>query len=175
MVLRAVLFVLMAGFTGSVFGQTLGGISGEVRDPSGAATPSARVSATNTETNVVRETLTNTDGIYTFPSLIPGTYTVKVEASGFQVMVRSNIELQVQHAHGPEEQPHRNADGRQTPPDTLPARGGMAEAAAEVKGRHGETEGHHHTLHQRSRLAHRHRHAIAQPVGEGGGAAVSEV
>src|SRR5262249_6239053 len=43
-----------------------------------------------------RETTTNEVGLYTFPSLVPGMYSVKVEASGFQPMQRNNIELQVQ-------------------------------------------------------------------------------
>src|SRR5690242_10494710 len=90
------LMVLSVGLSGSIWSQTLGSIVGEIKDPSGAVAPNVKVTAINTETNVSRETLTNTAGIYTFPALVPGTYTVKVEAPGFQLMQRSNIELQVQ-------------------------------------------------------------------------------
>ena len=90
------LMVLSVGLSGSIWSQTLGSIVGEIKDPSGAVAPNVKVTAINTETNVSRETLTNTAGIYTFPALIPGNYTIKVEASGFQLMRRSNIELQVQ-------------------------------------------------------------------------------
>src|ERR1041385_4016174 len=90
------LMVLSVGLAGSIWSQTLGSIVGEIKDPSGAVAPNVKVTAINTETNVSRETLTNTAGIYTFPALIPGNYTIKVEASGFQLMRRSNIELQVQ-------------------------------------------------------------------------------
>ena len=76
--------------------QTFGEITGEVRDPSGALAPNAFVTTTNTATNAVRSTRTNEVGIYSFPALNPGTYQVKVEASGFQSMTRSNVELQVQ-------------------------------------------------------------------------------
>src|SRR5690242_9435162 len=90
------LMVLSVGLSGSIWSQTLGSIVGEIKDPSGAVAPNVKVTAINTETNVSRETLTNTAGIYTFPALIPGNYTIKVEAPGFQLMRRSNIELQVQ-------------------------------------------------------------------------------
>src|SRR5215472_16929901 len=76
--------------------QTLGEITGEVKDPSGAVAPGASITATNTDTNVARTTVTNAAGVYSFPALVPGPYQVKVEAPGFQPVVRSNIELQVQ-------------------------------------------------------------------------------
>src|SRR5215467_3149849 len=90
------LFVLVFGLSGSIGAQTLGSIVGEVKDASGAVAPSVKVTAINAETSVSRETVTNTSGIYTFPALVPGNYTVKLEAPGFQLMQRSNIELQVQ-------------------------------------------------------------------------------
>src|SRR6266436_6708832 len=76
--------------------QTFGEITGEVKDQSGAVAPNASVTATNTATNAARTTRSNEAGIYSFPALLPGPYQVKVEAPGFQPMVRSNIELQVQ-------------------------------------------------------------------------------
>jgi hypothetical protein len=42
--------------------QTVGEITGEVRDPSGATTPNAAVTATNTATDVGRATTTNAAG-----------------------------------------------------------------------------------------------------------------
>src|SRR5215472_1715454 len=76
--------------------QTLGEITGEVKDPSGAVAPGASIMATNTDTNISRTTTTNTAGVYSFPALAPGPYQVKAEAPGFQPVVRTNIELQVQ-------------------------------------------------------------------------------
>src|SRR5215468_3950378 len=90
------LFVLAIGFSSSIWSQTLGSIVGEVKDGTGAVVPAVKVVAINAGTGVSRETLTNTSGIFTFPALTPGTYTVKVEAPGFQPVQRSNIELQVQ-------------------------------------------------------------------------------
>src|SRR5713226_1180436 len=76
--------------------QTFGEITGEVKDQSGAVAPNAPITAINTATNASRSTRTNEQGIYSIPALNPGTYQVKVEAPGFQPMVRNDIELQVQ-------------------------------------------------------------------------------
>src|ERR1035437_5534091 len=76
--------------------QTGGQITGEARDPSGALVPNASVTVTNTATSVARSTTTNTAGIYSFHALTPGTYVVKVAVVGFDTIVKTNIELQVQ-------------------------------------------------------------------------------
>ena len=62
-------------------------ITGTVSDPSGASVPGGNVIATNTETNVHSTTTTNSDGIYTFPFLRVGSYTISVEAKGFKKSV----------------------------------------------------------------------------------------
>ncbi len=82
--------------SGVLLAQTAAEITGEVRDPSGAVVPNASVTATNAATNVARPTTTNSAGIYSFPELTPGTYQVKVAAAGFETVVKTNIELQVQ-------------------------------------------------------------------------------
>jgi hypothetical protein len=58
--------------------------------------PEARITATNTATNAQRTALTNSAGEYAFPSLPPGSYTVKAEKTGFKTLVRSQVEIQVQ-------------------------------------------------------------------------------
>src|SRR5690242_6578828 len=78
------------------FAQTSGSITGEVKDQSGSVAPNAAVTATNSDTNVMRSTTTNAAGIYSFPDLTPGMYQVKVTAAGFTTVVKTNIELQVQ-------------------------------------------------------------------------------
>ena len=91
-----VIAALLCAVTSAVYAQTAAQITGVVTDQSGAAAPSATVTVTNTATNVERSTTTNTSGIYTFPELAPGTYQLKVIAPGFETMVKTNIELQVQ-------------------------------------------------------------------------------
>jgi protocatechuate 3,4-dioxygenase beta subunit len=77
------------------FSQTFGEITGEVKDSAGAIIVGAKVTATNTGTSASRETLTTNAGVYSFPSLQPGAYEVRVEQAGFRAAV-SRIELQVQ-------------------------------------------------------------------------------
>ena len=73
-----------------VQGQTAvtGGIEGNVTDASGASISGAAVEATNVADSVVRQTVTNADGAYRFPSLIPGTYSVTVKKAGFGTFIR---------------------------------------------------------------------------------------
>lgn len=68
-----------------VFAQRdLGIITGTVSDPQGAAVPNAKVTITEEATHVSYTIQTNDAGLYTQPTLRPGSYTVTVEASGFQ-------------------------------------------------------------------------------------------
>src|SRR5438128_7690657 len=86
---------LVLGFT---YAQTSGSITGQVTDPSGALIPAASVTVTNAGTNVTRSTETNSAGLYSFPDLPPGMYSVRVVASGFETVLKTNVELQVQQA-----------------------------------------------------------------------------
>lgn len=92
--LSVVLFLPL--FTNSVFGQTLGTVTGEVKDASGAAVAGAMITVRNIATNGIRNVTTNEDGNYNIPALVPGMYDVKAERSGFKAATRANIELQVQ-------------------------------------------------------------------------------
>jgi Carboxypeptidase regulatory-like domain/TonB dependent receptor-like, beta-barrel len=71
------------------------GLAGIVTDPAGAAVPQAKVNARNVQTNAVSEAVTNESGRYSIAFLIPGVYTVEVEANGFKRFVRENVELQI--------------------------------------------------------------------------------
>jgi hypothetical protein len=86
--------VLLSGV--SLLGQTLGEITGQVGDPSGAGVPSSVVTLTNTATNAIRQTNSNQQGLYTFPSVPPGIYNLKIEHPGFKTATSNNVEVQVQ-------------------------------------------------------------------------------
>ena len=85
--LTLIAILTLAG-SGALFAQTAvtGGIEGNVTDPSGAAVSGAAVEATNVADSVVRQTVTNADGAYRFPSLIPGTYSVTVKKTGLSLI-----------------------------------------------------------------------------------------
>src|SRR2546427_272439 len=97
--MRRTLFV---GFTwfllcAPAFAQTLGTITGEVRDSTGAVVPGATVTVVNKATNATRTTSSNEVGLFDFPALPPGPYTVKSELDGFKTAT-SDVELQVNQA-----------------------------------------------------------------------------
>jgi Carboxypeptidase regulatory-like domain len=82
-----------------LFGQSaagVAGISGVVRDPSGAIVAHAKVLISSASHGVVRSLLTNSGGVFTAPALLPGPgYAVSVKAPGFAPYVANNITLLV--------------------------------------------------------------------------------
>ena len=78
-----------------VSAQTTGTILGRVLDPSGAALVNAEVAATNVGTGLVRNAVTNVEGMYRIPTLPLGSYEVSVLVAGFQKFTQSGITLQV--------------------------------------------------------------------------------
>ncbi len=88
--------VLFCAASAAALAQTAGAITGEVTDATGAIVPNAPITVTNTQTNVSRETVTNNSGLYLVPDLTPGFYSLKVAVQGFDTVVKTNIEIQVQ-------------------------------------------------------------------------------
>lgn len=79
------------------FGQVdRGAIAGRVMDSSGAVVPKASIAVTNKATGVAITTPVNDSGEYQVLALIPGNYTVKASADGFESVLRDDIELHVQ-------------------------------------------------------------------------------
>ncbi len=76
-----------------------GEISGTVVDSSGSVLPGVRVTLTNSGTNAVRLTQTNETGVYVFPAVPPGTYSLKVELEGFSTAQQTAINVQVGSAN----------------------------------------------------------------------------
>ena len=83
--LHALCLSALAVFSVSVSPAQLlqGTIDGNVTDPSQAAVAGATVTVTNQGTTLSRDTVTNSLGEYTLPTLPPGTYTLSVKAGGF--------------------------------------------------------------------------------------------
>src|SRR3954470_19668739 len=74
--------------------QTFGQITGIVTDTTGGVLVGAAVTVTNTQTAATVTQQANSAGVYVFPNLQPGIYSVKVELDGFRGEGRNNIELQ---------------------------------------------------------------------------------
>src|SRR5215472_10607443 len=74
--------------------QTVTGtITGIVVDASGASVPGAAAHLENEETKQARATVSNEAGEFVFTAVPPGTYTVTIEAKGFQVTRRTGVIL----------------------------------------------------------------------------------
>jgi hypothetical protein len=70
-----------------------GQLTGSVTDPSGAAVPNAKVTATNPNTSFTSSSNTGDSGVYTIRELPIGTYKLTVEAPGFKTSSKSSIEV----------------------------------------------------------------------------------
>ncbi len=82
----AALLALMTAFAaGPAFAQSdNANVNGLIKDPSGATIPQAKVVLINEATGLKRETTSNESGVYSIPTVPPGTYTLNVEANGFK-------------------------------------------------------------------------------------------
>jgi hypothetical protein len=88
------MILLMSGLVASA--QTItGSVRGTVSDPSGATIPSAKVTATNIDTGVVSQTVSDRSGLYDFQFLVIGNYKVTVTVPGFQAASMGPFQLQI--------------------------------------------------------------------------------
>lgn len=82
-----ILLVLWTAVTCLLCAQNVvltGAISGRVTDVSGAVVPGASIIVQNLGTSVQETAVTNHAGLYQFPALMPGTYSVTASVKGFR-------------------------------------------------------------------------------------------
>lgn len=81
----------------SAFAQTAvtGKIVGTILDPSGAAVTGAIVTVQSTGTNLSRQAVTDSNGMYTVPLIPPGNYSVTVSANGFKTGTAPSVAVAV--------------------------------------------------------------------------------
>ncbi len=119
----------------SVIGQTsFGRISGTVSAPDGSVLTGAQVTVRNTDTQLTRQTVTDSQGFYVFTELPIGIYSVEINQSGFNKTTRNGLSLV--------------ADGRLTSDFTLNV--GSTSQTVEVQGTN--TEGLNTTSGELSRV-----------------------
>jgi len=70
-----------------------GTLSGTVLDQSGAVIANAKITLVNQATKDTRRTASNGSGYFSFTGLLPATYTLKVEMTGFKSWQRAEIAL----------------------------------------------------------------------------------
>jgi len=81
----AALLALQAG----IWAGTTGSISGTITDPSGSVIPGAALTVTNNSQGIRTKTVSDAKGVFAFPSLPVGQYTLLAEAQGFRPQRRS--------------------------------------------------------------------------------------
>jgi hypothetical protein len=87
-----VVTLLISGASQQSIGQTTGGVlRGTVKDATGSVIPDAVVTATNEATGAKFNTVTSSAGLYSFPNLLVGSYSVSVEHAGFKKFVRKDV------------------------------------------------------------------------------------
>src|SRR5947199_7538659 len=96
--LRCIRLLVAAGFA-AIFATSLpaqsiyGTLTGIVSDPSQAVVSGAALKLRDQQSGSQRETVTNTDGYYTFVSVPPGAYELTVSAPGFETHKQTGIAI----------------------------------------------------------------------------------
>lgn len=72
-----------------------GGVSGTIKDTSGAVLPGVTVTATNVETNVAATAITDAKGVYQIRYLNSGTYSVEAKLEGFKPVIRKGVAVRI--------------------------------------------------------------------------------
>ena len=94
--LSSVLFLALCA--ANSFAGVGGSISGTVKDATSAVVPNASVNATNVETGVQHQGVTNGQGFYSFASLPVGHYNVAIKKTGFKPYQRTGITVDADSA-----------------------------------------------------------------------------
>src|SRR3974390_1345896 len=89
------LIALVSSTVASAQTASTASLSGTVVDASGGVIPGADIVAKNSDTGVEYNTVSDEKGVYSLPSVPPGTYTVTVSLMGFKKTVLPNVVLNV--------------------------------------------------------------------------------
>jgi hypothetical protein len=89
------LFVIAICTVASLAQAGTSGVSGTIRDTNGAVVAGATLKITNVGTSAERTTVSDGNGVYTFPGLLPALYRLEVTATGFKKLVNTEIRLTV--------------------------------------------------------------------------------
>ena len=94
--IRACIITIIIFAVLPLHGQVSGGaIQGVISDSVGAVLPGASITVENVATGETRSTVTNTEGLYRVPNLLPGSYKVTAAAQGFANTTVENITVTV--------------------------------------------------------------------------------
>jgi hypothetical protein len=89
------MLVFLCALPIAALAQVGGSIDGTITDPNGSVVPGAKITATQTATGYSVTVETTQAGVYNFPQLPTGPYTITVKQAGFKTFVRAGIEVRV--------------------------------------------------------------------------------
>src|SRR5262249_36275612 len=92
-ILTLLTMVLLVGAGRGLAQETTGAITGRGTDSQGLAVPGAAVTLTGPQGT--KTAVTDTDGRFNVPLLVPGTYQVRVELQGFKAMQQNNVDVRL--------------------------------------------------------------------------------
>ena len=93
--LQAIILTIAVGAVATHAQQTTGNVRGIVKDPTGAVVPNAKVTITNKATANSTTAQTTDEGEYQFNNLLPGEYTVSVEAANFKTLTLNDVRVEL--------------------------------------------------------------------------------
>ncbi len=92
------LFVFLSLFAGSAIAQnavSTGALSGIVTDTAGAVVPDAQIELTNLDTGIRQPNKTNSTGLFSFPTVPVGNYSLRITAAGFKTALISPLVVSI--------------------------------------------------------------------------------
>jgi Carboxypeptidase regulatory-like domain len=94
--LRLALAALFVVYSIPAIGQVdQGTVTGVVQDAQHAVVPNAEVTLTNTDTKFQLRAKTDGSGVYTFPPVKAGQYSIQVTAPGFETYVENDLNVEI--------------------------------------------------------------------------------
>ena len=87
----AAVALLVLGTSQTAIAQTSGAVVGTIADAQGATVPGANITLISESRGTSQDTQSTVTGDFTFPSVLPDTYTVRVSVDGFKTLERRNI------------------------------------------------------------------------------------
>jgi hypothetical protein len=96
-VLRLSLFSVLWVFPALALGQTAstGALTGTISDPTGAVVPEVQIKVINQATGEARTVISQPNGGYVVPLLLPGSYRAEFSKSGFKLAVKQGLHINV--------------------------------------------------------------------------------
>ena len=79
----------------NLWAQATAQISGTVRDQSGAVLPGVEITATQTDTGIMRSAVSNETGSFVLSNITTGPYRLEAALPGFRTYLQTGIVLQV--------------------------------------------------------------------------------